>query len=249
MECAFVTARMSSTRLPSKCYQVIVDGVSALQIVIRRTKKIGCPIILATTDHGSDDVLADLAIREGVECFRGAVKNKIVRWFDCFKKYDVSSALLVDGDDPTFDFDVGKRALEELKKNESDLVVASPEMTPGFFTYGITRAGINKLVAQATNPSIDTDVITEFIERACLKKAILHPNADETEGHNVRLTIDYPEDVEFYRELYSRVHFLAPGPEVVRVALRYNLQKINWHMQAAFLKNQKQFNERVRTNG
>ena len=87
---ALVTVRTSSTRLPAKCKEVIVDDLSLVQIVIRRAKKIGCPVILVTTDHSSDNHLETVASKEGVECFRGALNNKICRWYDCFKKYDIS---------------------------------------------------------------------------------------------------------------------------------------------------------------
>ena len=111
---ALVTVRMSSTRLPGKCLQPIAGEVSLLQVVIRRAKKIGYPVILATTDDPSDNELEEVAKAEGIECFRGALRNKIRRWHDCFEKYDISHGLLVDGDDPTFDYNVGSRALETL---------------------------------------------------------------------------------------------------------------------------------------
>lgn len=246
---ALVTARSTSTRLPNKCFQLITGELSSIQVVIRRAKKIGCPVILATTEDPSDDRLEKIAIKENISCFRGAVKNKIRRWADCFRNYNISEGLLVDGDDPTFDYYVGYRALNQLQKGETDMVVISPEMTPGFFTYGITRDGIEKLLAQAPDPEIDTDVITEFINRAGLTKSYVSTMSDETEGHNVRLTVDYPEDIEFYRALYSQVNYLASAPDIVRVAIKNDLQKINWHKQEQFLENQRKFNESVKKRG
>ena len=146
---ALVTVRTSSTRLPAKCKEVIVDDLSLVQIVIRRAKKIGCPVILVTTDHSSDNHLETVASKEGVECFRGALNNKICRWYDCFKKYDISYGLLVDGDDPTFDYYVGKRALETLHESGAELIMSDPKLTPGFFTYGINNKGIEKLFGLA----------------------------------------------------------------------------------------------------
>jgi len=243
---ALVTARSTSTRLPNKCFQLITDDLSTIQVVIRRAKKIGCTVVLATTVDPSDDQLEEIAIKESILCFRGAVKNKIKRWADCFAKYSVTEGLLVDGDDPTFDYNVGARALEQLQKAETDMVVTPPEMTPGFFTYGITGNGIKKLLTQAPNSQTDTDVITEFINSGALTKSYVSATQEETAVHNVRLTVDYPEDVEFYRALYSKVNCLAPATEIVRVALKYGLQEINWHKQAQFLENQKIFNEKVK---
>ncbi len=245
---ALVTVRTLSTRLPEKCLQPIVEDISVIQVVIRRAKKVGCQVVLTTTDDPSDDRLVEIARSERVKCFRGAQKNKILRWADCFAEFDIDEGLLVDGDDPTFDFNVGARALGLLKDGTAELVISGPDLTPGFFTYGITRQGIEKLSLVASDPLIDTDVITEFIKKTNLVKACVQPQPRETIGHNVRLTIDYPEDLEFYRELYKRIDYLAPGPAIVRAALRHRLQKINWHKHEEFLENQQAFNRRTRTD-
>lgn len=244
---ALVTVRSASARLPDKCFQLITDEVSVIQVVIRRAKKIGCPVILTTTEDPSDDRLEEVSFKEDILCFRGAVKNKIKRWADCFYKYNITEGLLVDGDDPTFDYNVGARALDQLRRIRSDAVLISPEMTPGFFTYGITKEGIEKLLTQAPNSQTDTDVITEFINSGSLTKSYVSVMPEETEGHNVRLTVDYQEDVEFYRALYSKVNYLSPAPEIVKVAIKNNLQEINWHKQAEFLDNQKKFNKKVKS--
>ena len=246
---AFVTVRASSTRLPNKCFETIAGNLSEIQVVIRRALRIGCPVVLATTTDSSDDRLEALARAEGIDCFRGAVRNKIRRWADCFARHDATAALLVDGDDPSFDYRVGARALEMLDRDEAELVTSSPELTPGFFTYGISRPGIEKLLQQAPDPATDTDVISEFINRAGLTRAWVPAAADERAGHDLRLTIDYPEDVAFYRELYRRVDYLAPGPEIVRAALENDLRRINWHRHQEFLDNQNRFNEMVRQHG
>ncbi len=246
---AFVTVRASSSRLPNKCFETITGDLSAIQVVIRRALRVGCRVVLATTTDPSDDRLESLAKAEGIDCFRGALRNKIKRWADGFARYQATAALLVDGDDPTFDYRVGARALEMLDRGETELITSSPELTPGFFTYGITRTGMDKLLKQAPDPTIDTDVITEFINRAGLVKSFVPAAADERGGHGLRLTIDYPEDVEFYRELYRRVDYLAPSPDIVQVALENDLRRINWHRHQEFLENQNKFNEGVRQNG
>jgi spore coat polysaccharide biosynthesis protein SpsF (cytidylyltransferase family) len=152
---------------------------------------------------------------------------------------------LVDGDDPTFDYNVGKRGLEILAQKTCEAVVASPDIFPGFFTYGITREGINKLAALANDPKTDTDVITCFVEKAGLVKSEIPALKEEIIPHNVRLTIDYEEDVKFYRELFKKVDYIATGPETVRAAVSYRLDKINWHKHEEFLENQRIYNEQV----
>ena len=243
---ALVTVRAASTRLPNKCLQNIINDITAIQVVIRRAKKIGCNVILATSVSSSDDPLIKIADSEGIKYFRGSEKNKIKRWADCFLECNINNAILVDGDDLTFDYNIAKRALKLLKNEKVEFVVSSKEMTPGFFTYGISSIGMEKLVKTAPNPNIDTDVITEFIKRANLSRSFVKATNDEKSGHNCRLTLDYEEDLMFYRKVYSRVNYLMPGPEIVKTILKYNLQRINWHKNEDFINNQQVFNQNVK---
>jgi len=242
---ALVTVRTSSSRLPEKCFQKLTEELCLLQIVIRRAKKLDCSVVVATSIDPSDDGIQKLAEIEEIDCYRGSLSNKIIRWRECFKEMGFDQGLLVDGDDPTFDYNVGKRGLEILEKKNCDVVIASPDVFPGFFTYGMTREGINKLADIANDPKTDTDVITRFVEKAGLTKSEIPALKEEIIPHNVRLTIDYEEDVQFYRELFKKVDYMATGPETVRAAVSYRLDKINWHKHEEFLENQRIYNEQV----
>ena len=57
----------------------LFNDLSMIMIVIRRAKKIGCQVILATSEDTSDDRLIDIAKSENIAYFRGSLKNKIHR--------------------------------------------------------------------------------------------------------------------------------------------------------------------------
>jgi len=243
---AIITVRAASTRLPNKCLKEIIDGITAIQVVIRRAKKIGCNVVLATSLSASDDPLVKIAASEGIEYFRGSEINKIKRWSDCFIEYDIKNAILVDGDDLTFDYNIAKRALILLQNDDIEFVTSPLNMTPGFFTYGISSVGMKKLAKTAPDNNLDTDVITEFVNLANLRASVVQANKEETEGHNIRLTLDYEEDLDFYQKVYSKVNYLLPGPTVVKAILKHNFQNINWHRNQDFINNQKTFNKDLR---
>ena len=50
----------------------------------------------------------------------------------------------------------------------------------------------------------------------------------------------------FYRKVYSKANYLLPGPEIVKIILKYGLQKINWHKNEDFINNQQAFNENIK---
>jgi len=79
-----VTVRNSSSRLPNKTIMQIKNGLRSVDIIIERAKKTGYPVIVATSTDISDDILINISKDHNVESFRGSLKNKIKRWYDCF---------------------------------------------------------------------------------------------------------------------------------------------------------------------
>ena len=66
-EVSIVTARTNSRRFPNKTIKEIKNDLKSIDIVIERAKKIGYPVILATSTDPSDDVLAEIAKEHNVE--------------------------------------------------------------------------------------------------------------------------------------------------------------------------------------
>ena len=98
-----ITVRTDSKRLPKKCLRPI-NKKKVIEIIIKRSKKIGYPIILATTENKSDNILCNLARKNRIAYFRGSKKNVLKRWNDCISNFNISIAIIVDADDLLFDF-------------------------------------------------------------------------------------------------------------------------------------------------
>ena len=241
---AVVNARSTSSRLPGKCFEIILDGLMAFQIVIRRARLIGIDVVFGTSDDPSDDRLAELAAGEGVEVFRGARLHKIKRWHDCLGEYGADGMVCVDGDDLAFDYDIARRASGLIPSGRADVYEAPPDTVCGLFTYALTREAVAKMYALAPDPETDSDVIAEFIKKAGLKCEEIALK-DNERGADVRLTLDYPEDAEFFRRLYEIVPLDTPGPDIVAAVLENGLNKINWHRNQEWAANQRRFNEGV----
>jgi spore coat polysaccharide biosynthesis protein SpsF len=244
---AIVTVRNSSTRLPNKAIMKIKNDLSSIDIVIKRAKKSGFPVVLATSTDVQDNVFVGIAQKHHIEIFRGSLLNKIKRWYDCFNKLQIEHALLVDGDDLSYDYDVAKRAMLQLHTSKDIDIVASPKETVcGFFTYAITKNAISKLYSLATDDSLNTDVITKYIELAKLNVSYVSLEQHE-KNKDVRLTLDYNEDLEFFRELYRNVDVLDNGKTIIKfLEANKSVSQINFHRQKDFLANQAKFNEGVK---
>ena len=246
-DAAIVTVRNSSTRLPNKAIMKVKEGLTAIDIVIERAKKTEMPVIIATSTHTDDDIFVNIAKQHGIEIFRGSLLNKIKRWENCFQKFEINNALLIDGDDLSYDYDIAKRAMKKLKSsNVLDIIKSPVETVCGFFTYAITREGIKKLFSIAAENDKNTDVITKYIELAELKSEYVSLLRHE-KNKNFRLTLDYKEDLEFFQKLYKNIDVNSNGEKIVNYLSQNKfITVINFHKQKEFLQNQAKFNEMVK---
>ena len=106
-----VQARMSSSRLPGKSLQMIGDR-PLLYYVLKRLEKTGIPVIVATSDHSSDDEIADYVESLKIHVFRGELENVLQRYIDCAEAFGVTGIIRVTGDNPLVD-------IEALKHSEA----------------------------------------------------------------------------------------------------------------------------------
>ncbi len=241
---AIINARSTSSRLPQKCFAQITDTFQTYQIIIKRAKLIGLPLVFGTSSDVSDDKLAKLASDEGIEVFRGERLNKIKRWYDCMSHFDADAMICVDGDDLALDFNIARRLVNFIYEGGADVYEAPEDIICGLITYAFTRDAVKKMYDVVGNPEADTDVISRFIQAAGLRRAEI-PLNDEERGLDVRLTLDYPEDVVFFRKIYKIMPIDANSVDIARKAIELGLTKINWHRQKDFNQNQKKFNEQV----
>ncbi|RZD48749.1 MAG: acylneuraminate cytidylyltransferase [Thaumarchaeota archaeon] len=246
IDVSIITVRNSSKRLPNKTIMKIFNDLRAIDILIKRVQKVGLPVIIATSTASDDDIFEEIAKNHNVKIFRGSLLNKIKRWYDCFKFFNIQNALLVDGDDLAYDYEIGKRAMSDLKKSNVEMILNPPNIICGFFTYALNQDGLSKLYNVAKSEELDTDVIHKFIQLAHLKTSFIKLKNNEYDK-KIRLTLDYPEDLEFFRKLYQNISVTANGNDIVTF-LENNalIKEINFHKQKDFLNNQKEFNENIK---
>ena len=243
---AIVTVRALSTRLEKKCFQKLYKNLSMIEIVIERAKKIGFKVIVATSLNTSDDEIELVANKLNVEVFRGSLLNKIHRWNACFEKYKLDYCILVDADDPTFSFSIMQKAMNKLIEDNNELIRGSTELLPGLITFGLSANGMKKLYYTAKNPKTDTDVIDIFLSRANLSESYISPEDEYEYNADIRLTVDYKEDLKFYQAVYNKVSYLEETSKIIQVIKKYNFATINWFRNKDFINNQESFNNSIR---
>ena len=237
---SIVTARTSSRRLPNKTVMKIKDDLRSIDIVIERAKKIGFPVILATSTDSSDDVLAEIANQHQIGVFRGSLLNKIKRWHDCFNEYEIDSACIIEADDIAFDYELYQSAMIKLEKSNSDLIMYPEDIVTGLFLLNIKNIAIKKLFSLVPDEKINTDVvITKLLQKTDVNVSYLDVES-YAKNKKIRLTLDYPEDLDFFKELFKNIDILSPGKTIIDFCLKNkSIMKINFHKHKDYLENQK----------
>lgn len=245
-DAALVTVRNSSSRLPNKAIMQIKENVCSIDVVIERAKKTGLPIIIATSIDHSDDIFVEIAKKHDVHIFRGSLLNKIKRWYDCCNAFHIENALIIDGDDLAVNYEIGSRALSQLKTTDFDIITCPENIVTGFFTYAMKKIAISKLFSVVSDDDTNTDVIIRYIEKAKLNITYVLLK-DYEKNKNIRLTLDYKEDIEFFRKLYDNVNITETGKSIINF-LENNkyISEINFHKQKDFLNNQAKFNANIK---
>ena len=239
----FLTVRYSSTRLPGKCLNRI-GHLSVLEHVVRRVLAAGLNPIICTSTDPSDDLIRDEAKRLEVKCFSGSLLNKLERWRDCANEYSLPFIHILDVDDPYFDTDEIRESIQKFLEFDLDILKTSLRSDSGFASVGMTisRRFLDVLVLRTYElEGKDFDVIpwgliTNSRDRIMVKedKFLNHS------GLNLRLTLDYPEDLELLDIL---AHALGPTASRIEIEDYFvknpNLININAMRNFDFLQNKK----------
>lgn len=223
-----ITARMKSTRLPKKL-TLKINNREVIAWMIDRLKqcRVLNEIIIATSTNPQDNVLCKIAKREGVKYYKGSEDDVLERLYQAAKTYELDYIINVTGDCPLVAFDFIEKVVELYKKSDADLIntIGLPH---GFYFWGIKISAIEK-VLEIKNDT-DTEVWGRYFTDTGLFKVIDMEIPEEFQRKNFRLTLDYPDDYEFFKALFYElgqdtyrestreiIEFLDNHPEIVKM--------------------------------
>lgn len=235
MRAIFVTVRTGSKRLPHKAMRRILRR-PCIELLIERMKRVQSAdmIVLCTTELQEDNRLCRIAQQSGIKYFRGSEDDKLVRWRDAAKHFDIDFFVTADGDDLLCDPALVETAFIQYNRTKPDLIES--KTTPcGAFTYGIKTEALNKICEN--KKSQKTEMIRDYFNG--FKVEQLTPIFPSLKRPEIRMTLDYPDDLEFFRIIFNNLDepFLL---EEVIMFLDKNpwIMKINGHLQKDYLMNQ-----------
>lgn len=202
VNCIFISVRNSSTRLPNKAI-LNIGNKPTIQYLIENIKKTNSAdkVILCTSDKSDDDVLCNIATDCGIEYFRGSLNDKLDRWLSACKEYDVDFFVNVDGDDLFFDVDLADKVIEQCKEEPCDFIDGH-----GLYNdvYGIKSSALQKVCDIKDSDSTEY-IRLYFTETNMFDVRKIKDIDDKYIKGNIRMTLDYQEDLEFFSRVINGV--------------------------------------------
>jgi len=243
MKSIFITVRSDSTRLPNKSF-IEICGKKTIEILIDRIKKSKKKdnVILCTSTRTVDDQLCEIAKKNEINFYRGSLEDKLDRWNNACKHYDVDFFVTADGDDLFCEPSLIDLAFEQYENDPTIDFIKADNVICGAFTYGIKAAALEK-VCQIKNTSNTEMMWVYFTDTGLFKIQQLNGVKESFYRNDIRMTLDYEDDYRFFHRVLS--HFEEKGnknfdlQDIVELIDAYpDIADINIQLQEVWKKNQ-----------
>lgn len=240
----FLTVRSTSKRLKNKCL-LHFGKEKVLEHVIKRCLYFKLNPIICTSNDFSDKKLLYYSYKYRIKIYSGSLNNKVLRWFNCCKKFNIKSFHTIDVDDPFFDAISVKKSMKLLQKNiDIDIVKPSPRSSNGGASegYSIKLKTLKKIIDSNDlySKNKNTEMFEKYLKNTNLKVFRL-PNSNYETKKIFRLTLDYFEDYIFLSCLKSVFSFRSSRRLINKfLDANLSLRKINFFRNKEWKKKQKQ---------
>jgi len=214
MIAAIIQARLGSTRTPGKTMKLI-GNKPLLEYSVERTRlaRYIDKVIVATTTSDKDHLISEWCKEKGIDSFRGSEDDVLDRYFQTASHFKADIIVRVTSDCPFVDPQIVDLLILSLKVFGADY--ASNRIKNRSWPHGldIEVFTFNALKTAWKNgkEKREREHVTPYIMgHPELFKHIEVPLEEDLSHY--RLTVDYPEDLEFTRILVEK----------------YSADKMNW---------------------
>jgi spore coat polysaccharide biosynthesis protein SpsF len=203
----FLSVRDKATRLPGKITASIC-GRRAIEHLIDRLKCAKRPdlLVMTTSVHRDDSALVEIANKEGILAYRGSEEDKLVRYLDAARHFEVDFCVVVDGDDLFADPTVIDRIIDAYGETGGDYIICD-HLPIGVTGFGVKVAALQEVVD--TKAESDTEVWGGYFSGNPRFRSIYLDPPPRWRHAEWRMTLDYPEDLAFFSAVFDILY--EPG--------------------------------------
>lgn len=205
---ASIESRMGSSRFPGKALTDIC-GRPALGRLIARLKhcKLLDGIVLATTDAPGDAALEELARAEGISCYRGSQEDVLLRVVEAHRMMGSDIIVEVTGDCILLDPELIDMGVRTFLENNCDVVCNVRKLSfPMGEDIQVFRLKTLEAVERIAKDQTSREHVSIYMYEHPEQFSIMHLFAPARWcAPEYRFQLDYREDAEFLRAVYSRL--------------------------------------------
>lgn len=205
---AVIQGRIGSTRLPKKVL-INIAGKTPIEWIKYRlsfAKEIN-GAILAAADNIENNPVAELGEKLGLPVFRGSELDLVGRLLRAAKKFEADAIVRITADCPLVDPEIVDLLATEYRCNpDADLItnVFPPTFPDGLDVEIISRRALLRLDKEVKDPLKREWITANMMDNPEKFKIVNIKNAGDLSS--LRLTLDYPEDLELISLVFTKLH-------------------------------------------
>lgn len=199
-----VAVRMKSSRLKQKAI-LPIQGMSSIERCMDNCLKFPYvdEVILATSTLEEDAVLRDHTLGGKVKFWQGDPEDVISRYLGACRAYDIDVVVRLTGDSPVVSPEIGKIVIESHFQSGTDFTeVVKPTIGTHSQVYNVEA--LNRVIQLVGRAEYSEHMTLYMTNNPHLFK-INYVNLPEELMRDYRLTLDYPEDLEMFNELFKKL--------------------------------------------
>ena len=205
---AIIQARNRSTRLPGKVMRDVM-GEPVIMHVVRRVRSAALvdDVLVATTDHPSDDAMALWLEGRGVRVFRGDMNDVLGRYYAAARAVDVRHVVRITADCPLIDGKVIDEVVRSYQDSGADYAcnILKRTFPDGQDAEVFSFAVLERAWREAVEPREREHVTVYMRQHPELFR--LHNIEHVPDWGRKRWTLDYEEDFVMIEAVFR--HFTA----------------------------------------
>lgn len=226
----FILSRLNSSRLPGKALLEIREK-PIIQHIIERARLVPSAqvVALCTSTEPSDNALSLAVEKCGAEVFRGPLSDVLERFLGAADKFGVDYFAIFSGDNLFCDPYLAELGVKQMIDNNLDFLNVPEDLVCGGSPYCISVDALRRVCYLKSDnnteyyPKYFTDNSEFKVADHIVDDSIYH-------NRNVRLTMDYPEDLEFVKRIFDEfntdtnsvplkkiLELLKQKPEIVKI--------------------------------
>ncbi len=206
---ALVPVRLASERLPGKALLPIAGRSTIAHLLDRLfASRYLAPerVVVCTTTEAGDDPLVPVVEATGARVFRGSRDDIIDRFYQATETFGFDAVIQADGDDPCTDTTYMDLCMDRLLEDDALGIVVADGLPLGLASKAIRASAIRTVWQHHLTQRNDTGFIYYFTRTGLCGQDTVRALSPHHRHDTARLTLDYPEDLTFFRALFDELY-------------------------------------------